>query len=323
MSDGGVLIANGNEVLSLLQGKERELVETVRRAYETHGSGDSSLPHSTFLNFPDAPRNRVIALPAYLGGESKVAGIKWIASFSDNHRRGFDRASAVVILNSALTGRPEAILEGAVVSAKRTAASAALAARQLHRGALTSAGVVGCGLINFEITRFLTTVFPELEKLFVFDVKQERAERFKDGVAALGGKIEVTVEEELGAVLKSAPLISLATTAAKSHIYDLSACQPGSTILHISLRDLSPEVILACDNVVDDADHVCRAQTSLHLAEQLAGSRDFIRCTLADILVSTPFRFRPRPKRTTASIQSREVTTKARQRELSLSVKVT
>ena len=288
MGDDDILILKGDEIFSLLEGRELDLIGAVRQAYEAHAKGSSLLPHSTFLRFPDDQANRIIALPAYLGDGFDVAGIKWIASFPGNLLKGVERASAVVILNRTETGRPFAILEGSIISSKRTAASASLAAQTLQNGREPSTvGVIGCGLINFETVRFLLAASRGITTLVLYDSDADRAQIFKDKCGIFSNQVEVRIAKDVNSVLDRAQLVSLATTAAQPHISDISNCAQGCTILHTSLRDFSPEVILSCDNVVDDIDHVCRAQTSIHLAEQLTGGRDFIRCTLADILTGS------------------------------------
>jgi len=265
-------------------------MQTVKLAYETHSQGNTALPHSSFLRFPGNEQDRIIALPAYLGGEFDTAGIKWIASFPGNIALGEERASAVLLLNSTQTGHLKAILESSVISAKRTAAIAALAAKYLGgEQLLTTVGIIGCGLINFETVRFLLSARPEIVKLFIYDLSQERAERFKSKCQQLSEEIEVSVLESSDAIFKNASIVSLATTAIKPYIFDLGEWHNSAgIILHTSLRDLSPEIILSADNIVDDIDHVCRSQTSIHLTEQKVGNRDFIRCTLSEILIALP-----------------------------------
>jgi len=279
--DNGILLIKGKEVSTLLKGRELEIVQSVRRAYEAHARHQTSLPHSTFLRFPADEKNRVIALPAYLGDSFNVAGIKWISSFPDNIQKRMSRASAVIILNSMQTGRPQAIIEGSIISSKRTAASAALAAQQIHNHHGESRfGLIGTGPINFEIARFLLATRAELQSCLVYDLDEARARQFVKRCETEFPQCSMEAAGKLDDVLRNCSLISIATTATRPHIADLSMCAPGATILHVSLRDIEPETILSCDNILDDIDHVCRAQTSVNLAEQPVGNRDFLRCTL-------------------------------------------
>src|SRR5260370_19032197 len=65
--------------------------------------------------------------------------------------------------------------------------------------------------------------------------------------------------------------------------------------LHISLRDLTPEILLRSQNVVDDVEHVMKANTSPHLAEQQTGNRSFVTGTLADVMAGRRSVDRRRP----------------------------
>ncbi|MEV6052211.1 2,3-diaminopropionate biosynthesis protein SbnB [Streptomyces sp. NPDC052107] len=284
-----MLILRRTDVTDVLSGREAEIIDLVADTYRLHDAGQTSLPHSVFLRFPEEhhSRDRIIGLPAYRGGERPAAGMKWIASFPGNVTSGTERASAAILLNSLAHGRPLALVEGAVISARRTAASAALAARELtaaHPPA--SVLLVGCGVINLEILRFLAAALPDLREAALYDTDPARAEAFAVRCAEEVPDVKAHPVSDLAAGLGAHRLVSLATTAATPHMA-LSDCGPDTTVLHVSLRDLTAEAILGAVNVVDDADHVCRERTSLDLAQQAAGNRDFIAAPIGALLRGT------------------------------------
>jgi ornithine cyclodeaminase len=266
-------VISGAQVQHTLQGRENQIVELVN-------------PPSYFLRFPDRPSSRIIALPASIGGQVRVDGLKWISSFPDNVAAGIPRASAVLILNDHDTGYPFACLESSIISATRTAASAALAADWLSRGRRrpTRVGFFGVGLIARYIHTFLACTGWSFDEIGVHDLSTDSATGFRDYLDHSGTASAITVHDSAEQLIRSSDLVVFATVAAAPHVSEVSWFAHNPLVLHVSLRDLAPEIVLASTNIVDDVEHCMKANTSPHLAEQLTGNRDFLHGTLDDVM---------------------------------------
>lgn len=294
--DFSLSILGGKVVHDLLLAHAPEAVEVVRAAYVAHGAGVSTNPPSYFLRFDDKPEARIIALPASLGRESGVAGIKWIASYPKNVRAGFPRASAVVVLNDYETGYPFAFLEGSIISAFRTAASAVLAAEQIQGGRRQAKRLafVGTGVISKYVHRVFLARGWEIEEVCLFDVSRPEAEKFAKQVDPRH-RARVVIADDVETALRTSDVITFATVAGTPHLLDPALFAHAPTVLHLSLRDLGTDVVLSAVNVVDDVEHVMKANTSVHLTEQRVQHRDFVAGTLAQLLASELTLDRSRP----------------------------
>src|SRR2546429_2068232 len=290
-------IINGKTVFDIIRAHRADCVEIVRHAYLAHADGQSVNPDSYFLRFPDKPDCRIIALPAYLGNGFDVVGLKWIASYPANIQRGFPRASAVLVLNNYETGYPFAILESSIISAARTAASAALAADWLSGRSRRTAslGIVGTGFIARYVYDFLVDTGWAIEEVRLYDTSPVESEKFRNTVCRLEHHRSVQVVPHVAELLSTSDLIVFTTVASTPHIADTTLFDHNPLVLHISLRDLAPEILLKSQNVVDDVEHVMKANTSPHLAEQKTGNRSFVTGTLADIMTGRRSVNRSRP----------------------------
>ncbi len=263
MAIGDLTILTAADVRASLDGREPEILAAVRAVFVAQARGAAAV----------APR------PSGLDGRA------WSA-LAAGAEPGCDD-SPLVVLHARENGHPEALLEGTLVGAKRVAASAVLAACGLGTGpGLRDMGLVGCGALHLELLRFLAHAFPGLRRLHVFDPDAGRVAAFEERASRALPSAQVCPRVDLAELLGSAALVSFATSARAPHVADLSACPKGAILLHLSQRDLRPELLPRCDNVVDDVDQACRGESSVHLAERLCRSRDFVRCTLGDVLLA-------------------------------------
>jgi ornithine cyclodeaminase len=277
-------VVPGSAVRRAIDGDRQRVFETVEMAYRLHAAGQTINPDSYFLRYPDRPNSRIMALPAHIAGTIHKSGIKWISSFPDNNASNLARASAVLILNDGATGYPVACIEASLISATRTAASAALAAERLSPDPFQGTiAVIGTGMIARASLEWLLFRGWRFSAVNLFDVDRHGSEQFSNWLSSTYA-MQATIHERLDYAVIDSSLILFTTTTLEPYVSDEVLFEHHPTVLHLSLRDICPNVILSSQNIVDDVDHCLKARTSVHLTELETGNRDFVAGTLVDVL---------------------------------------
>lgn len=276
-------IITAEVINKIVQANPQKIYESVKLAYIQHGDNHTVNPPSYFLKFPDKDKVRIIALPALITQNPRIAGIKWISSNPDNIQIGLKRASAVIVLNDYNTGYPIACLEGSIISALRTVYSAILVSNLLSQN-IKTIGIIGTGHISEQFIHALVSQSGDIETIKLFDLNLETSKKLKEIIHKIFSSINVEIISNLKDVIVNSNLIFLSTTSSAPYITELSWFNHNPIVLHISLRDISAEIIVASNNIVDDIDHVLNANTSPDLARQLQGNAEFINCTVSQLI---------------------------------------
>ncbi len=163
-----------------------EIITVLERMFREKGEGRVEMPPKIGIHtMPDA---FIHAMPASIPGQ-KAAGIKWVGGYPDNSKRGLPYITGLLILNEYETGVPVALMDCTWITAQRTGAATALAAKYLARPESTTVGILGCGVQGRSNLEALKVLFP-LKKVYAYDTHPERAVRYAQ---EMSGQLEVEV----------------------------------------------------------------------------------------------------------------------------------
>ncbi|MCB0374313.1 MAG: hypothetical protein KDD04_00165 [Sinomicrobium sp.] len=173
------------------------IIDALEQMFREKGEGRVEMPPKPGIHTrKDA---FIHAMPAYIPGLG-AAGMKWVSGYPANPEKNLPYISGLLILNDPDTGIPTAIMDATWITAKRTGAATALAAKYLARNDSASIGILACGVQGRSNLEALSCVF-SIKKVMAYDISIETARKFAAEMAA-------TVQTEIEVVTTAREAVS-------------------------------------------------------------------------------------------------------------------
>jgi ornithine cyclodeaminase/alanine dehydrogenase len=173
-----------------------EIIQALEVMFKEKGEGRVEMPPKPGIHpKPDA---FIHAMPAYFKA-FKTAGMKWVSGFPENVKKGLPYISGLLILNDTETGMPLSIMDCTWITAKRTGAATAVAAKYLARKDSSIVGIVACGVQGKSNLEALSNIF-HIDKVKVYDILPEIAQAYAEEMGQKLGLDINPVSEAFSAV---------------------------------------------------------------------------------------------------------------------------
>ncbi|WP_374633202.1 ornithine cyclodeaminase family protein [Ferrovibrio sp.] len=212
---------------------------------------DSRMPtrhHHVMADGPEPPVH--LLMPAWI--PNKYLGVKAVNVFPANAKIGKPAVSGVYLLFSGETGETLAILEGGELTARRTAAASALAARYLARQDASRLLIVGTGRLSRQLAFAHSAVRP-IKSVSVWGRTPEKAEQAAREMRQAG--LQARAVTDLEAAVGAADIVSCATLSTRPLVRG-AWLKPGTHLDLVggftpSMRETDDDAIRCCEIFVD------------------------------------------------------------------------
>ncbi len=152
-----------------------EIIEALDEAFKEKGLGKVEMPPKPGIHTqPDA---FIHAMPAYIPSLGS-AGIKWVSGYPENYKRNLPYITGLLILNDPETGVPLSVMDCIWITAMRTGAATAIAAKYMANMESTTVGILGCGVQGRTNLRALHIMMPKLEEVKAYDILGDAAKKY-------------------------------------------------------------------------------------------------------------------------------------------------
>ena len=232
-------------------------IDAMKQAFAAFSDGKALVPPR--IHLPIAPHSGIsFIMPSFVDAEAtsdQALAVKVVSLFDGNQARGLARIQAAVIVLEPDTGRPIALLDGAMLTAIRTAAASGAATDLLARRDCRTVALFGAGVQAITHLFAMCAVRP-IEKIFVYGRTPSKVAAL---IAEFAGRPAIPAEliaaDSPQQALQDADIVCCTTTS-KEPIFDDANLKPGVHINAVGsytpqAREVPPETVRRALVVVD------------------------------------------------------------------------